>query len=323
MMRRARAAVDGAVRAWDGFWFEPISVAPLALVRIATGLLVLFWTISLIPDLRPMFTSDGILPDPPSVIGYEGGTWGLLNWFTGDTAVVAAAILLGLSALLVTIGLATRVASLAMFVLLLSFERRNPWVLNSGDVLLRLLAFYLVLAPAGAAYSVDAWLRNGRRVVTAPIRAIWPLRLMQVQLSIVYLFAVWGKSGGTWHNGTAVSYAMRIGDVTRFGAPDWFTNSELLVNVFTFGTLVLELSLAILVWNGRLRPWLLLLGISLHLGIDYSIRVGFFSYAMLALYLSFVPPATAERVLASSTAAAGRRLGRLRGRARAAPEPSA
>ncbi len=322
-MNRARAIVDDVVRAWNEFWFEPVSVATLALVRVATGALVFFWTLSLIPDLRPMFTSTGILPDPPSVIGFEGGTWGLLNWFTSDTAVVAAAVALGVSAILVTVGLATRLASLAMFVLLLSFERRNPWVLNSGDVLLRLLAFYLVLAPAGAAYSVDAWWRAGKRMVAAPARAIWPLRLMQIQLSIVYLFAVWGKSGVTWHNGTAVSYAVRIADVRRFGAPDWFTNSELLVNVFTYGTLVLEISLAILVWNGRLRPWLLLLGISLHLGIDYSIRVGFFSYAMLALYLSFVPPATAERIFASVTAAAGRRGARLRGRPRPAPEPSA
>jgi hypothetical protein len=317
-MSRLREALDGAVAAWNDFWFEPVSVATLALVRIATGVLVFFWTLSLIPDLRPMYTSTGILPDPPSVIGYEGGTWGLLNWFTSDTAVVVAAVALAVSALLVAFGLVTRLASLALFVLLLSFERRNPWVLNSGDTLLRLLAFYLVLAPTGAAFSVDAWLRAGRRVVAAPQRAIWPLRLMQIQLSIVYLFAVWGKSGVTWHNGTAVSYAMRIGDVTRFGAPDWFTNSELLVNLFTYGTLALELSLAILVWNRRLRPWILLLGITLHLGIDYSIRVGFFSYAMLALYLSFVPPATAERVLSAATSAVGRRVGRLRGRGRPA-----
>ena len=73
------------------------------------------------------------------------------------------------------------------------------------------------------------------------------------------------------------------------------TTSELVSNVLTFGTLAVELSLGLLVWNRTLRPWILLAGVSLHLGIDYAIRVGFFSYAVLVLYIAFIPPETMDR----------------------------
>jgi len=46
----------------------------------------------------------------------------------------------------------------------------------------------------------------------------------------------------------------------------------------------------VFVWNRRLRPWVLLAGALLHLGIEYSVRVGFFSLAMLTLYLAFLNP---------------------------------
>ena len=86
--------------------------------------------------------------------------------------------------------------------------------------------------------------------------------------------------------------------------------------MLTFGTLAIELSLGLLVWNRRLRPWILLAGVSLHLGIDYAIRVGFFSYAILVLYIAFIPPETMDRWLVAAR-------GRLRRRRSAAASGAA
>src|SRR5436305_13788724 len=124
------------------------------------------------------------------------------------------------------------------------------------------------------------------------------MRLRHIQLSVVYLFAVWTQvQGPTWNAGTAVSYALRISDIGRFPVPSFVTTSPLISNVLTFGTLVIELSLAILVWNRKLRPWVLLAGLSLHLGIEYSIRVGFYGLAVTSLYILFIPPARLEAAL--------------------------
>jgi hypothetical protein len=71
----------------------------------------------------------------------------------------------------------------------------------------------------------------------------------------------------------------------------------LLTNVLTFSTLVIELALAVLLWNRRARPYVVAAGIALHLGIEVTMAVGFFSLTAVTLYLSFVEGETAERWL--------------------------
>ncbi len=65
------------------------------------------------------------------------------------------------------------------------------------------------------------------------------------------------------------------------------------MNLLTYGTLATEALVGILVWNRTLRPWVLGLGFAMHVGIDLTIRVGFFSYGMFVLYLAFLSPAVA------------------------------
>jgi hypothetical protein len=98
-----------------------------------------------------------------------------------------------------------------------------------------------------------------------------------------------------WRNGTAVSYALRITDIHRFATPDFLTDSVVLSELLTYGTLALEVSLGILVWNRAARPWVLALGISMHVGIDLYILVGFFSFAMIVTYIAFIPAEAASR----------------------------
>jgi hypothetical protein len=77
--------------------------------------------------------------------------------------------------------------------------------------------------------------------------------------------------------------------------PQGFIHNPLLINVATWGALTVELAIGVLVWNRRLRPWLLLAGVLMHGSIMVMMAVGFFTPAMLVLYLAFVSP---ERVRA-------------------------
>jgi HTTM domain len=281
------------VEGWNGFWFRPVEASPFVLFRLAFGLVAVGYTISLAPALFAFYSDDGILPAQPT---YKGTlAWGLLGWFPSDGAVVLFYFLLLIASIALLVGLQTRLAAIVFFVCLISFGRRNPWVLNSGDLLVQVLAFYMLFMPAGLAVSVDRWLKEPRGLWDFPARAIWPLRLVQVQVSILYIAAVWAKVRGvTWNDGTAVSYAFRIEDIARFPVPSFVTDSLVISNLLTFGTLAVELSIGMLVWNRVLRPWVLLLGVGLHLGIDYAVRVGFFSYAVLVAYVAFVPPDAAR-----------------------------
>lgn len=284
--------LDRVVDGWRRFWFQPQPMTSLGLVRIAFGLLMLGWSLSLLPDLLTFFGRDGVRPGPPA-IRY---TWGLLHVFPSDRGVIVVWALLFAAALALTVGWHTRLAALVVFVGVLSFQRRDIFVFNSGDVVVRVEALYVALAPAGAALSLDRR-RTAGSFWDAQVRAPWVLRLMQVQLSIIYLSTVHDKLTGTaWNQGTAVSYALRLDDLQAFPVPHWLTTNAVLMNAATWGTLLLEISLGVLVWT-RLRPWVLAAGVLMHLIFVLTLAVAFFSVAMYVLYLAFVPPAAAQRVV--------------------------
>jgi Vitamin K-dependent gamma-carboxylase len=291
--------------AWHRFWFDPQDSSTLGLFRIAFGLVATGWTVTQGPDLLAFYGRGGI---QPTTIGGAPGSWGVLTVWHGSTAVVVLFAVTLAASLALTVGLFSRLASILVLVGIISFMHRNGLVTNSGDGLVRNLAFFCALAPSGTALSIDRLRRAPGRFWEFPTCAPWALRLVQIQVSIGYLTAVWDKAGDElWRNGTAVSYALRMEDIHRLPTPAFITHSVVLVELLTFGTMVLELSLGILVWNRTLRPWVLLLGITLHLSIDVSIMVGFFSYAMLAAYVSFVSPEASTMFLLGLRDRIGRR----------------
>ena len=277
------------LNAWRTFWFRPEPAYTLGLIRIAFGALIMAWTVSIFPDLSDLFGTNGVLPDG----AHDSAMWSLFQPWHDDRALLIGWAVLLLSALAMTVGWHTRLASIAVCALVLSFQHRDPSVFNSGDVVVRIEALFLTLAPSGAALSLDQRRRTGA-FCSAQTRAPWAIRLMQLQLSIIYLASVrWKLSGSAWQEGTAVSYGLRLRDMLIVPVPQWFIDNPLLINMATWGALAVELSLGVLVWNRLLRPWVLLAGVLMHTSIMLTMGVGFFTPAMFVLYLAFVP---ADRV---------------------------
>jgi hypothetical protein len=211
-----------------------------------------------------------------------------------DVALVVAAVCL-------VIGFWTRTASIAVLCCLVVLCNTNPIIFNGGDSLLRHLAVVIALAPAGAGLSLDRRLARGASGEgwACPPRPVWPLRLVQIQVAVMYVAAVAHKLGGTtWWDGTAASYPLRIEAVTRFPVFADVAGSPLVALLLTWGTLVVEAAIPLLVWNRKTRPWVLALGVCLHLALGVTLRAGLFSWVVLVAYLAFVPPETMAAVFA-------------------------
>jgi hypothetical protein len=282
----------------------------LGLVRMAFGALAVLWTLWLLPILHDMLGPHGVVPDQhqPAI----PGNWGVFEVVTSDQAILIGWAVLLASAIALTLGWHSRVAAVLVFVLILSFLHRDLWVFNAGDSVVRIMALFVALSPCGTALSFDQRRTTGS-FWSAQSRPIWPLRLMQVQLSIIYLSSVLIKlTGHTWPQGTAVSYALRLVDMQRLPSPDWITTNALIMNVATWAALATELAIGVLVWNRRLRPWVLVAGVAMHLTIDIGIIIGIFSYAMFVLYLAWVPPDTVKRLRDTVKHAATKSLALLR-----------
>jgi hypothetical protein len=287
--RRAGAALN----AWRTFWFRPEPAYTLGIVRIAFGGLLIVWTLWMYQGLYASLGPKGITPRPPN----REYVWGVFHLFPSQTALLVGWLVLLAAAVALTVGWHSRIAAVLVFIVIMSMERRNPSIFNGGDALLRIESIFIMLAPCGAALSLDQRRRSGSFWTAQAIRP-WALRLLQIQLSIVYLATVVEKlSGDTWHNGTAVMYALHQNDLHALPMPSWFTDNLLLTNALTWGTLVIEVALGILVWNRRCRPWVLGAGVIMHLSISLMIQVGFFTWVTFILYLAFIPPERAEMLV--------------------------
>ena len=290
----------------DEFLFEPQSTAPMTLVRVLWGAMTAIWALSLLPDVDPFFTT--------GKLRYEHqlgkGSWNLLDHIGWSGAPMAACLLLVAAGALTMVGWRTRASSVAAALLMLSLQRTNVHVFNSGDLLLKLIGFAVMLSPCGLLWSLDARRRQRTGEVVHLLRAPWAMRLLQLQVAVGYALSAWAKlRGSTWNNGTAVAISLRLQDLDRFQAPDWLFNQSVILNLFTWGTLLFEASFLFLVWNRKLRPWVLGAGILLHLGIDVFLDIGWFSYAIFLSYVAFIPPDVADRIVTRSRRTL-RRMGR-------------
>ena len=113
--------------------------------------------------------------------------------------------------------------------------------------------------------------------------ASWALRLILVELAIMYLWAAISKMNGAWTNGTTLADQI-IGPMRHL------VDATVGVPFASKIVIVIELSLATLVWQPRLTFIAAPLGIAFHAGILMSgLEIGLFAWLMLALYLFVIP----------------------------------
>jgi hypothetical protein len=300
------------VDAWCAFWFTPAPAYTLGLARMGFGAVVVVWTLVLLPELHRVFGDQGAAP-AYTPLDYQ---WSVFEAWSGDTALLIGWVLLLLSAIAMTVGWHSRFAAILVFVLITSFHRRAAYIFNAGDAIITIVALILALSCCGAALSLDQRRRTGS-FWSAQTLAPWPIRLLQVQVTLIYLVSVQAKlSGGkSWADGSAVFYAWRTdGRWALLSTPEWLSANAILVNALTWGTLVIELAIAVLVWNRRWRFWVLAAGVVMHVTMMLNMNVGFFSVAMFVLYLAFVPAETVQTM-------PGKLKTRWRDRRRSSPSP--
>jgi hypothetical protein len=280
-------------RAWNRFFFAPTRPTPVALFRIAFGILVILDLVLLRPEWLTWFGPRGLVSLKTM---HEMAAGWRINLFDAlpptDGSANAIFWILLVAAALVTVGFLTRLSSAVVFVGLASLHQRNLFITHAGDTLLRISGFFLVFAPAGAALSVDRLLRIWRGVETAEIRprAPWAQRMMQIQTALVYFSSFWVKSQGSyWIDGTAMYYVYHLEQLQRFPLPS-FVMMPAVIKLSGWLTLMIEFALGVLVWFKDIRYSILLCGLLLHMFIEYSMNIPLFEWIMISTYINFVYP---------------------------------
>jgi uncharacterized membrane protein YphA (DoxX/SURF4 family) len=282
------------VAAWNRFFHGRIDARRMAIVRISYGLLVLVWLAILYPDLDTWFGPAGLVPADVYEQGRQPQEWSVLRWLPGDASAAAGWLqfifwLHIASAVMLVLGLFTRVNAMLVFVLLVSWQNRNPLIWDGEDPLFRLLGFYLLLMPSGRAWSLDKRLFGGNSEC-CPLSPAWSLRLLQLQMTVVFIAAGLSKLGGdAWVDGVALSYVGQLDDLFgRFPVPHFLFETPLLVRLMTWAVIAVELIAPLFLWFRETRRWALLIIVLFHLSNEYAMFLFLFHWIMLVGWSTFL-----------------------------------
>ena len=218
-----------------------------------------------------------------------------------------------------TLGLFTRVTAVLTWLAAASYLHRNQQVLFGQDTMQNILLIYLMVSNCGATYSldrliaryraaraslgrsgtIDAATQNYLLVVPPSPSCGFAQRLLQVHFCFIYAASGLSKlKGAGWWSHTAywdtlanpeftmIHYGW-YQDMLRF-----FAASRPVYAVMAAGgvyfTLFTEISLPFVIWT-RLRPYWIMLGCALHVGIGIFMGLLVFSLFMMTMLLTYLP----------------------------------
>ncbi len=306
-----RYVVDSAralAEAWNAFWFTPADPTLLGLIRIFTGLMLLYthavWGLA----LESFFGPRGWLsPELVRTIQHDQYTYSF--WWLVPDGGAGMWLAYGLSMLvlaLFTLGLWTRLTSILSLLVVLSFVQRAPEAMFGLDQINCMLTLYLAIGPSGQALSLDR-LRvvrrareNGTEAELLPsASANLALRLINVHMCVIYFFAGISKlQGEAWWTGEAMWQALsnleyQTADMTWLAWHPW------ILNLLTHVCVLWEISFCVLIWRPRLRPLVLAGAVLLHAGIGACLGMWTFALIMLVGCFSFLDPEVIRDLVAA------------------------
>jgi hypothetical protein len=177
---------------------------------------------------------------------------------------------------------------------------REPWT-HHHTYLLAVAALFVGLTPCERSYSLDRYLavtRAERAGMPPPPEYgnLWGLRLMVLQLSVLYFFSAYDKTNFAFLSGARLEHIF----LWYYSGSDYpglpgFHALTIVTAVMVVG---LEYALAFGLPFRAARRYLVWLGLALHAIIYVTLPVFTFSATMILLYLAYYDPAAVDRVIA-------------------------
>ncbi len=274
---------------WDRFFFQSADTTLCAVIRIAFALVLLPYLLVLGMNLEPLWGESGVLPFAVSQALLDSDALSPLGFLApNETTLYLSFLCFFLQVIFLLFGVKSRFQAFGVFFWLMAFQHRNNLTIDGGDTLARLTAFYLFCMPCGERLSVDQWWR-AKKGHLPRFRSIWGLRLLQIQMTLLYAStAILKLQGAEWKDGTALMYVVQLHDVYgRFPLPGFLFESLVLLKGMTWIVVSAEILIPIGLWVKSTRVLTVCLAMAFHLAIDYSMNLFLFQWFMIVGLLSF------------------------------------
>lgn len=195
--------------------------------------------------------------------------------------------------ILLLIGYRTKVFTFICWAFLVSMQNRNPFILQGGDDLLRLMLLWGIFLPWGERYAINA--KNSTHANQH--LSLANLGYLFLIFS-VYFFSALLKTSPEWHtDGTAIYYALSL-DQIRMPLGTLLYKFPMAMKVLTFLVYYIELIGPLFFILPFVSTRTRLIGIIsialLHLGICSTLYVGLFYIIGLTTLLGAIPTTTMD-----------------------------
>lgn len=284
----------------------------LAVFRIAVALVVLLDLIRRFPMSFTMYSDAGLLPRKDAIPALSQFRWSAL-FSSGSPEFVNAFFVIGfIAAIAMIFGWKTRLATIVLWVVVVSIQVRNQHLNNGGDTLMRVTLFWSMFLPLARVWSIDsssgATDQSSRQQARSSLVSSVAAFALILQISSVYLFTAILKSGTRWREeGSALYISLGAQDLST-GPGDWVFHHApgWILSFLTFGTLLMEFAVPIMLLlplrSGWLRTFGVLLILSLQLGILVTMTVGLFPAISIASVIGLLPKCFWEKVVVTKPA---------------------
>jgi Vitamin K-dependent gamma-carboxylase len=279
--------------AWNSAFHYKELPLTLSVFRILFGLLLSAEAIGLIKWGPDLFGCRGLILE-----SQQARTWvGFIrrcNLFTlgqmGDSWIRAIFVAHTLACVCLAAGLFTKIAATAVFLNFASRSKHNWYVTQGGDNLAKFLSFLMIFSNAGTWLSLDALFNVTSMGAMREASTQWPQRLMQVQISIVYLrTAAWKLKAPEWIDGSASFYSLYKNPHWRWKSYPAILHSAAGVAAMTWSTLLIEVAAGTLLWLRETRYAAMIVVCVFHGAIEIALRLKHFQWLMVICMVLFVP----------------------------------
>jgi hypothetical protein len=261
----------------------------MVVCRIGLGAIVYFAYLLFFPHFEAMYGAEGFYR-----YSYE---YAEPNFLMANSRLFYAITLI--SGLTLALGLFTRTSGTVALVMHATWRAigiQHGW--GWAATIIPILA-YVVLAPSGARYSLDALIRKRRGLSPASDKmTAWPMRILLVHIACVYLAAAWHRfDDPAWTDGQAVYVALTNSVFSRFPGAD-FHEWKSVMWVACWLAWTLELAAPLLLFIPRVRVPVAIGLIGMHVGLELTSCVGWWQILMSVVLITVLPAAWSERMLA-------------------------
>ena len=257
-------------------------------MRIGIGLILLLDLYIRSLSIKAFFTNEGILPIN-ILKQYNWSTYYFsFHTISGDLWwQVLVFVINTLCIVLLIIGYRTRVFTFICWAFLTSLQNRNPFILQGGDDLLRILLFWAIFLPWGERYSIQK--KSNYPTNYFSIANIGYILLV----CSVFFFSALLKTSSEWRSeGTALYYTLSL-DQIRLPLGTFIYQFPGLLKVLTFIVFYIELLAPILIILPYVSKKVRIIGIicyiCLFIGIANTLYVGLFYIIGLVSLIGMFP----------------------------------